>query len=78
MGAYVNPASTELVRSMLVEWEPLFTPALHHLQWFYPGYYACTSTSTLGPSGPNYKVVIEVEAGEHSNNTPIGLVPDHR
>ena len=53
-GAYLAPASTVLVRSVLAEGEPLFAPALQHLWWRYPGSYAPSTRSTLGPSGPDY------------------------
>ena len=55
-GAYVAPASMYLVRSVLAEGEPIFAPALCHLQELYSGAYARPTLSTFDPSGPAYGV----------------------
>ena len=56
--AYATPAFTDLFQSMLAEGEPIFAPALRHLQRIYPRAYTRASMSMLGPSRPDYKVGI--------------------
>ena len=61
-----------------MEGESLFATALQHLQKLYPGAYSCVATSTISPYGPDYKVGIEVEAGENTENTPLGRASECR
>ena len=73
-------ASTDLVRSVLAEGGGggLFASALWHLQSLYPVAYDRAFTSAFGPSRPDYEVVMEVEAGSHTDNIPLGWAPKRR
>ena len=67
VGGYVDPASTVLVQSVVMEGGPLFSTTLMHLQWSYHGMYAHLLTSSIVPPIP-----------DHTNYRPIGWVPELR